>query len=134
MLLVNQDQGEPGHRRQHREPSAQNDARIAPGCREPRAGARDVLQTAVHDRQARFGKRLAETLLELRRQADFRSQHQRLRAAFQHPGDQVQVDLGLAAAGDAVQQERIEPSERRGDALEHGGLVLRQAMRRDERR
>ncbi len=45
---------------------------------------------------------------ELRRQRDLGHQHQRLLAARHDRFDRAQVDLGLAAAGDAVQQERCE--------------------------
>ena len=44
----------------------------------------------------------------LRGQADFRHQHQRLPALRQAMDDRLQVDLGLAAAGHAIQQERLE--------------------------
>jgi hypothetical protein len=44
----------------------------------------------------------------LRRQSDFGHQHQRLLAARQALRDGLQIDLGLAAAGDAIEQERHE--------------------------
>ena len=50
----------------------------------------------------------AEAGQGLRRQSDLRHQHQRLLAAGEAVGDRVQVDLGLAAAGDAVEQQRGE--------------------------
>ena len=71
---------------------------------------------------AGFGERGAKARFELRREADLRNQDQRLQAALQEPGDEVQVDLGLAAAGDAVQQKGLEVAERRGDALLHAYL------------
>ena len=70
-----------------------------------------------------LGKRVAEARLELRREADLRHQHQRLLPALEHPRDQAQVDLGLAAAGDAVQQERLEAAERGADPLDGLRLV-----------
>jgi hypothetical protein len=65
VLLVDDDQGEPGERRQHGEPRADHDAGFAARRLEPRRGARDVLQAAVQERQAGFGKGLAARL-ELR--------------------------------------------------------------------
>jgi hypothetical protein len=56
----------------------------------------------------RYAEALAETRQRLRGQADLRDQYQRLPAARQAVGDGVQVDLGLAAAGDAIEQERGE--------------------------
>jgi hypothetical protein len=56
----------------------------------------------------RYAEALAETRQRLRGQADLRYQYQRLPAARQAVGDGVQVDLGLAAAGDAIEQERGE--------------------------
>ena len=52
-------------------------------------------------------RRLAETPLKtlnkLGRKSDLRYQYQRLSAARQYPFDNVQIDLGLATAGDAFQ-------------------------------
>ncbi|MDQ1134946.1 hypothetical protein QE386_003541 [Pseudoxanthomonas winnipegensis] len=74
----------------------------------------------------------------LRGQADLRHQHQRLPAARQTGGDGVQIDLGLARAGHALQQDRGEAL--RGDGgyrrllfvIEHrAGLgIARAAARR----
>ena len=44
----------------------------------------------------------------LRRQGDLGHQHQYLAAAAEHIGDGAQVDLGLAAAGNAFKQVRRE--------------------------
>lgn len=46
----------------------------------------------------------AEAAQRLRGQANLRHQHQRLATGRQAVGDCLQVDLGLAAAGDAVEQ------------------------------
>ncbi len=56
--------------------------------------------------------RAAETALKalqgLGREADFGNQHQGLVARGQGVGDQLQIDFGLAAAGDALQQKALE--------------------------
>ena len=44
----------------------------------------------------------------LRSQADFRNEYQHLFAGSQHFFNQLQVDLGFAAAGNSLQQEAIE--------------------------
>ena len=61
----------------------------------------------------RPAKRRAKRSIELRRQVDLRHEHERLPAAREHRVGRAQVDLGLAAAGDAVQQDR---ARRGGDA------------------
>ena len=43
---------------------------------------------------------------QLRRERDLRHHHERLAATRQHAIDELQIDLGLAAAGHAVEQER----------------------------
>ena len=63
---------------------------------------------------------------ELRRQRDFRHQHQRLFAARDDVGDRAQVDLGLAAAGHAMQHERRIAPMRRDDRADRCVLFGRQ--------
>ena len=70
----------------------------------PVAAALGVAEMAVQHRH--LAAAAAEALDGLRRQADLRHQHQRLLALAHHFLDGPQVDLRLAAAGDAVQQER----------------------------
>ena len=45
---------------------------------------------------------------ELRRQADFGYEHEHLATGLDHVLHALQVDLGLAAAGDAFEQKGIE--------------------------
>ena len=63
----------------------------------------------------------SEARQRLRGQADLGHQHQRLPAARETGGDGAQVDLGLAAAGDAVEQERAETA---GHGQRVGRLLL----------
>ncbi|MCY1363275.1 hypothetical protein D9M69_500300 [compost metagenome] len=69
-----------------------------------------------------------ETLFEarqgLRAEVDFRDQHQRLLAGLEGFADQLQIDFGLAAAGDAGQQERVITVEASANRL-IGGALLR---------
>ena len=69
---------------------------------------------------------------QLRRQVDLGHQHQGLASEREGPVGRAQVDLGLAAAGDAVQQHRprLARRHRRGDALAGLGLGRRQGRRR----
>ena len=125
-------------------------SRSAPGAawgRRPRCGADDDRHLALGDplpvpvplgvaqMAVQHGHRAeprAEPLDRLRRQADLRHQHDRLPAEVDHLLDRLDVDLGLAAAGDAVDQDRPwrrGRSGRRGSpasaacwsAFRHGG-------------
>lgn len=68
-----------------------------------------------------------ETLFEtgqcLRAQVDFRNQHQGLLAGREHSMDQLQIDLGLAAAGDARQQEGLKTTKAGADRFERRALL-----------
>ena len=61
-------------------------------------------QAAVQRHQAAAGETLSEPRLELGREVDLGYQHQRLPSGRQGRFGGAQVDLGLAAAGHAVQQ------------------------------
>ena len=67
-------------------------------------------------------KRCGEARLELRREVDLGHQHQHLPAGRERARRGLQVDLGLAAAGDAVQQHGW-PARRRGQRRDRGRLV-----------
>ncbi len=75
-------------------------------------------------------KRARKTRDELRRQADLRHEQQRLTVRRELVRDQAQVDLGLAAAGHAVQQIGAKAGRalraNRGDGRELIGRELRQ--------
>ena len=71
----------------------------------------------------------AELAHELRRQRHFGNQHQRLPSRFASGGRASQIDLGLPARGDAVEEQRRESSGARG--LVH--RTHRRALLRGER-
>ena len=58
----------------------------------------------------------AEMLDRLRRERDFRHEDERAFSRARAPGDGLQIDLGLAAAGDAVEQHHARLG--RGDFLQ----------------
>ena len=66
-----------------------------------------VAEVAVQHRHA--VESLPESLHGLRREADFRHQHDRLPARGHHALDRLDVNFGLAAAGYAVDQHRLRP-------------------------
>ena len=63
-----------------------------------------------------------EAARELRGERDLRHQHQRAPPSLSGPRDDPQVDLGLARAGHAVEQERLESAERTPERLHRPGL------------
>ena len=75
---------------------------------------------------------LREARDQLRSERDLRHEHQRLLAAGHDRLDGAQVHLGLAAAGNAVQQERNEGTGRRSDRVDGSALLRRriQPLRR----
>src|SRR5208282_3257588 len=102
MLLVDHDQRELWQGRKHGGARADDDAGLTvmrgpPGVTPQRSG-----ESRVQYREA--GPEAAlKSIHELRRQGNFRDQHERLSAAANRSFDDAQVNLGLAAAGDAVQ-------------------------------
>ncbi len=122
VLLVHDDQAERRHRREHGRARADHDRRAAGARRAPGLEPRAVGQRGMQ-RDDRRGEALAKARDELRRQRDLGDQHQRAAARRQHPLDEAQVDLRLAAAGDAVQQECGEAPERGADGRDRRALV-----------
>ena len=121
VLFVDDDEAQPFEWREHGTASADDHtdaafAGIAPSGQ----------PFAVRQRRVQHGQSAAEAgpepVDQLGRQANFGHQHQPLLAAGQHVFQQAQVHLGLAATGDAFQQEGMEPRARGGDGGERGGL------------
>jgi hypothetical protein len=131
VLLIDDDKAQLGHRREHREARSQNDAGLAARGAEPCARARDVFQCAVHERKPRVRERGAKACFELRRKTDLGNEDERLKAALQDARGEVKVDLGLAAARHAVQQECAKAAL---SALDDGGLRASERMVRNETR
>ena len=102
----------PSRRAGQRPPSGTDDnLDLARGNALPVAMPLGVAHVAVQDGNP--GKPAAEPADRLRREADLGHQHNRLAAARHHFLDRRQIDLGLAAAGDAMNQERREAARLR---------------------
>ncbi len=121
VLLVDDDQAGVLHRREQRRAGTDDDVCLAvPGCQP------GIQAFAVVHRRMKQGDAGVEALLEagqgLRAEVDLRDQHQGLLARLQCFADQLQVHLGLAAAGDTGQQEGAEAAK----AFAHGveGVAL----------
>jgi hypothetical protein len=81
-----------------------------------------VGETGVQERERRR-EALAKTPDELRRESDLRHQYQGSPALREHARDQVQIDLGLAAAGDAVQQIGAKARKPGADGFDRARLL-----------
>jgi hypothetical protein len=129
VFLVDNDQLQVRQRGQDCQTRAEHDARLALMRRQPVQHALAFGQAAVQGRQHDAGEARADIAFQLRRQVNFRHQDQDLaiRLARQHLRTGLQIDLGLAAAGHAVQQGRFE-------ALRAADGVGRFLLRRIERR
>ena len=112
MLLVDDDEPEPGDRREDRRARPDRDPRLAGAQAPPLVVALALAERGVQQRDG-----VAEARLEapdgLRGQRDLRHEHDHALAALERPRGGAQVDLGLARAGDAVQQVLAAGVDRR---------------------
>ena len=108
MLLVDDDQAEPADRREDRRAGADDDARLA--ARDPLTlvAPLRVGEPRVEDRDP-VAEARADPADGLRRERDLGHEHDRAEPALEHRGARLEVHLGLAGAGRAVEQE-VSPS------------------------
>ena len=103
MLLIDDDEAEIGKGQEQRRARADDDPGLA--CRDRPPGGAPLGPGEIG---MPFGRPGAEALLEalepLARQGDLGQQHQRLMPGAQRCGHGLEIDLGLARAGDAIQQ------------------------------
>ncbi len=128
VLLVDDDDAEPRQRREHREARAEDEVGQAELCRQPAAQPLRRRQPAVQGDDAPAGEAAREAVDQLRRQVDLGDQHEGLAPGRERQAGGAQVDLGLAAAGDAVEERRPGrfAFHRRGDRAGRLGLVAGQ--------
>ena len=121
MLLVDDDEPQILHRREHRAAGADDDGRIAQADAPPLVEPFSVGQTAVEHRHllAEIGCQQAQKLW---RQGDLRHQHDGALALLEAGFDAPEVHLRLAAARDSVQQGRLAGGE--GLYLLQGGRLF----------
>ena len=118
MLLVDHHEPQPGEGREHRRARTHAHARLARTQPAPLVVALAVGQPGVQhrDRVAEAGDEAGD---DLRGQRDFRHHHDRRPAPLQRGRRGAQVDLGLARARDAVEQQPLGPPG--GDRRLHRG-------------
>ena len=121
MLLVDDDEAQLRQRQEQRRAGADHDVDRPFGDQPPGLAALGLRQGRVPDRGCG-----AEAALEARqplgRERDFRQQHQDPPAAAQRRGHGLEIDLGLAGAGNAVKQRHAaarfdQPAQVPGSAL-----------------
>ena len=127
VLLVDHDQPQALHRREHRRARPNDHARLALADPAPFVVFFALRQPGVQHCSG-VAKAHTEPAHHLRRQRDLRHQYDGALAAQQRLPHRVQVHLGLARAGDAMQQEGLHlPVQRGGDGVHR--VLLRRRKR-----
>ncbi len=128
VLLVDADQAEPGQRREDRGARADHDRRLAGS--DPLAL---VTALCVGQRRVQDGHPVAEPRAKaphgLRRERDLGDEDDHAQPAAQRLAGRLEVDLGLPAAGGAVEQEMASFVEGAPQALQRTLLRLRERAR-----
>ena len=127
VLLVDHDQLQARQRHEHGEPGAEHDVGVTRERFEETARARRIGHAAVGADHMRGGEARRDAAFQLRREGDLGHQHQRLAATGEDGIDGTQIDLGLAATGDAVQQHDVEAGL--VEDGRHGRLLCCQQLR-----
>ena len=108
VFFIDHDESEIFERRENRAARADHDPRAAGMNLVPFIVPLAFRQMAVQDRDhVRLrGEAALEALDGLRRERDFRDEHDRRLAARERGADRLQIDFRFAAAGHAVEQNR----------------------------
>ena len=134
VLLIDHDQPEIGIRHEQRGARAHHHIRLARRDRGPvaRAGARRQFRMPL---QRPHPETHGKTVEELPGQRDLRHQDQRLFAAPDDFRNRLEINFGLARAGDAVEQCDMKTAVRRQRPHRiHRGALLARKLRLGERR
>jgi hypothetical protein len=157
VFFIDHDEPEPRQRRENGEARAQDEIRVSARGLAPVAQALSRRESAVERHRPAGWQCFGDALAKLRRQIDFRHEDEHLPPRGDAFGRGGEIDLGLAAAGDALQQIGCERScgcddrfggacligiERRAVAFPRGRIAWRNvatrksspARRRHERR
>ena len=129
MFFIDDDQAEARHRREHGQPRTQHQVGQAQVRGEPVAQALGRRQRTVQRDDVAAREALREARLQLWREVDFGHQHQGLAPFVQRLRGSTQIDLGLAAAGHAVQQHgrRLARLGESAQLFQHPALFVAQA-------
>ena len=127
VLLVDDDQAEVGQRREDRRAGPHADPRRTAAQAHPLVVALAVGELGVQDGDG-VAEARDEARHDLRGQRDLGDEHEHRPPLLERRARGVQVDLGLARAGHALQQQQ-RAGLGRGDRLQRGGLVGGQRRR-----
>jgi hypothetical protein len=128
VLLVDDDQAEAPQRREDGRAGANDDPHFTTSDAAPLIPALAIAQTAVQHRYP-IAKTCSDTVDELMGQRDLGDQHQCGTPGGEAGGDAAQVDLRLAAAGDAPKQEGPKLGEAVLDGADRVALRARELHR-----
>ena len=130
MFLVEDDEADVIGRREERRARADDDARLIAAHAQDGVVALREAQAAVHDDEV-IGKVRLEGHDDLSRQRDFRHEHDDAASGRAHTLGELDVDLCLAAARDALQEESLiaRRIDGRIDTCDDLALVIRQLNR-----
>ena len=130
LFLVEDDEADVIGRREERRARADDDARLIAAHAQDGVVALREAQAAVHDDEI-IGKVRLEGHDDLSRQRDFRHEHDDAAAGRAHALSELDVDLCLTAARDALQEESLiaRGIDGRVDACDDLALVIRQLNR-----
>ena len=128
VLFIDDDDAQVGNRSEHRRARAKDDPRVPAERLAPRTSRSWSVSAECRHRQR--DRRIDRETVQ-RAAASGRSlAPARARAALlEHTLDEAQVDLGFAAARDAVKHERAKAPKRLADGLDGGPLLLTQLGR-----
>ena len=126
MLLVDDDEAEVDERREHRRARADDDAHLA--ARHGAVGEQPLprRQPGVQDGDLLAGEAPLDARHRLAGEPDLGHQEQDRAAGLQRRLRGLQVHLGLAAAGDAVQQHLVAGVRLAEDAVQRAPLLVEQ--------
>ena len=133
LFLVDDDESQRRQRREHGQARPQHQLRQARRGGQPLGAAFAAPEATVQRRDAHAGRCATCAGEELRRQVDLGNQHQDLAPLREHSRRGRQINVGLAAAGHAVQQKRRKCPVGRCDGIDGGGLRVVQRVRRVRR-
>ena len=105
MLFIHHNDADPFQRGKDGRPRTDHDPYFTPPDTSPFIIAFTIGKGAVQHGNP-LGKAGTKTLHQLGGQGDFRHQHQGIPARSKGVGDPLQIDFGLAAAGNTMQQKR----------------------------
>jgi hypothetical protein len=135
VFLVHQDESQARQGHEDRRAGAQHQIRRATGRRLPGPFPLRGVEGRMQDGQA-SRKAARQAAPELGGEADLRHQQQGLTARLQHPEQEADIDLGLAATGNPLQQkglEAIQGGAHRRDRLGLARVEFRPRLRRLDR-